>query len=221
MIRMFFTVFMLANSLPFASVLTAAKAAAAEAVVQIVVLGDSLTAGYGLPPGAGFPAQLQRQLEARGHAVNIVDAGVSGDTSSGGLARLEWSVPARSDAVIVQLGANDSLRGIDPAITRAALEEIVVRLKQRNQAVLMAGMLAPPNMGDEYGDRFNAIYPEIAEKHKVRLYPFFLDGVAGNLALNLADGIHPTEAGIAVIVKRIMPDVEALIANIRSKTAGN
>ena len=217
MIRLVLTVFVIANSLLFVPAFTPTNPAAAGETLRIVVLGDSLTAGYGLPPGKGFPAQLQQVLAARGHAVEVVDAGVSGDTSRGGLARLEWSVPADADAVIVELGANDALRGIDPAVTRQSLEEIVVRLKARKQAVILAGMLAPPNMGDDYGGRFNPIYPEIAEKHGVRLYPFFLDGIAGNARLNLADGIHPTEEGIAIIVEKILPLVEAMVEALQSQ----
>ncbi len=212
MIRSFFKSFLIINWLLFLAVGFAGQAASADAPVKIIVLGDSLSAGFGLAPGEGFPAQLAAALESRGHAVNIVDAGVSGDTSSGGLARLEWSVPADADAVIVELGANDALRGINPDVTREAIEEIVVRLKARGQAVLLAGMQSPPNMGDHYADQFNPIFGQIAEKHEVDLYPFFLDGVAGNLDLNLPDGIHPTAEGIAIIVEKILPKVEKLIA---------
>lgn len=211
MVRLCFTTLLMVNSL----LLPAFAGTAGDRMLQIVVLGDSLTAGFGLAPGEGFPAQLQNALQARGHQVRIIDAGVSGDTSSGGLARLEWSVPADADAVIVELGANDALRGIDPALTRRALEDIVVGLKARNQALLLAGMLAPPNMGDDYAGRFNSIYPELAEKYDVALYPFFLDGVAGDRNLNLADGIHPTAEGISVIVNNIVPAVEALIERLR------
>jgi len=209
MYRLLISVFLMANSLP---------AASAQEAVRIVVLGDSLSAGYGLAPGEGFPAQLQRALDQRGHKVTIIDAGVSGDTTRGGLARLDWSVPAEADAVIVELGGNDALRGIEPDITRKSLDEIMTRLKARNQAVLLAGMLAPPNMGDEYAGQFNAIYPELAGAHDIALYPFFLDGVAGNLSLNQPDGIHPTASGIAVIVEKILPQVEALIDRVRQKS---
>jgi len=217
MIRSFFTACLVFNSLLFAAVASVGATAPAGDAKTIVVLGDSLTAGFGLAPGEGFPAQLKAALEARGHAVNIVDAGVSGDTASGGLARLEWSVPPDADAVIVELGANDALRGIDPAVTRKALEEIVVRLKARGQAVLLAGMQAPPNMGRHYADAFNPMYGQIAEKHQVDLYPFFLDGVAGNLGLNQSDGIHPTAEGIAIIVSKILPHVESLIRSAPAK----
>ena len=190
---------------------------AATAGTTIVALGDSLTAGYGLPPGQGFAGQLQDALRARGHDVSVIDAGVSGDTSRGGLARLDWSVPAKADAVIVELGANDALRGLDPSITRKALGTIVIRLKARGQAVLLAGMKAPPNLGDDYAAEFNAIYPELAAAEEVLLYPFFLDGVAADPALNLADGIHPTREGVARIVEKILPSVEALIAQTGAK----
>ncbi len=184
----------------------------AFAGVTIVALGDSLTAGYGLPPGQGFAGQLQGALRARGYDISIIDAGVSGDTSTGGLARVDWSVPADADAVIVELGANDALRGLDPSVTRQALGDIVRRLKGRGQAVLLAGMRAPPNLGDDYAAQFDAIYPELAAQEEVLLYPFFLDGVAANPALNQADGIHPNAAGVARIVDKILPSVEALIA---------
>jgi acyl-CoA thioesterase-1 len=184
----------------------------ATAGSTIVALGDSLTAGFGLPPGQGFAEQLQKALRARGHDVNVIDAGVSGDTSRGALARLDWSVPVDADAVIVELGANDALRGLDPAITRKALSDIVKRLKARGQPVLLAGMRAPPNLGDDYAAEFDAIYPELAAVEKVLLYPFFLDGVAADPTLNLADGIHPSADGIARIVEKILPSVEALLA---------
>ncbi|HMB48347.1 MAG TPA: arylesterase [Afifellaceae bacterium] len=214
MYRFVFSALLVANSLLTATLLPAH----AQDVVRIVALGDSLTAGYGLAPGQGFPAQLQRALDAAGHKVDIVDAGVSGDTASGGLARLDWSVAPDADAVIVELGANDALRGIGPEVTRKALDEIVARLNARNLPVLIAGMVAPPNMGDDYGDRFNAIYSDLAEKHGTSLYPFFLDGVAGDRSLNQADGIHPTAEGIAVIVENILPEVEKLIEQARGRS---
>ena len=214
MIRSFFFVCLVFNSLLFLSELSAFSAER----LKIIVLGDSLSAGYGLGPGEGFPFQLQAALEARGHSVDIVDAGVSGDTASGGQARLDWSVPSDADAVIVELGANDALRGIDPDVTRKALEDIVSRLKRRGQAVLLAGMQAPPNMGEHYSSRFNPIYRQIAEKHEVGLFPFFLEGVAGNLDLNLPDGIHPTAEGISVIVRNILPHVESLIRTVANNS---
>jgi acyl-CoA thioesterase-1 len=182
--------------------------------VEIVALGDSLSAGFGLAPGEAFPEQLQAALRERGHDVNVANAGVSGDTASDGLARLEWSVPAEADIVIVELGANDALRGIDPAVTRNALSKIVSILKGRGQAVLLAGMLAPRNLGGEYAAEFDAIYPALAAEHDVALYPFFLEGVATVAGLNQPDGAHPTAQGIAVIVASILPAVEALIAKV-------
>ena len=183
--------------------------------VRIVALGDSLTAGYGLPAQAAFPAQLQQALKARGHNVEIVNAGVSGDTAAGGLERLDWSVGEGVDGVVLELGANDMLRGVDPASTRRSLETIVQRLKARNIPVLMAGMLASRNLGPEYAARFDAIYPDIAKAYGLVLYPFFLDGVAGQRNLNLADGIHPNPEGVRVIVERMLPTVERFIARLR------
>ena len=186
--------------------------AALAAPVEIVALGDSLTAGYGLAPGESFPEQLEAALLGRGHDVRVANAGVSGDTAADGLARLEWSVPAEADIVIVELGANDALRGLDPAVTRAALAEIVATLKGRGQAVLLAGMLAPRNLDDSYAAVFNHIYPDLAREEGVALYPFFLEGVAAEAGLNQADGMHPTAAGVARIVESILPEVERLVA---------
>jgi acyl-CoA thioesterase-1 len=182
--------------------------------VTLLALGDSLTAGFGLAPGEGFPAQLEAALIARGHDVRVLDAGVSGDTSSGGLARLDWSLDPATDAVIVELGANDALRGIDPSITEASLDGIMANLSQRGLPVLLAGMIAPPNMGEAYGAAFNPIYGRLAETYDAVYYPFFLDGVAGERDLNLDDGIHPTAEGIALIVERIMPYVEDLLSRV-------
>jgi acyl-CoA thioesterase-1 len=193
-----------------------ASAAAAEPV-RIVAFGDSLTAGYGLPPGAGFPARLEAALKAKGLDVVVADAGASGDTSTAALARLDWSVPQETDAVIVEIGANDALRGIAPELTRDNLDAIVGRLRARGLPVLVAGMRAPPNMGEAYVTAFDAIYPDVAAKHGALLYPFFLDGVAAERSLNLADGMHPTAAGIDVIVGRILPTVEALVAEAKAK----
>lgn len=184
--------------------------------LRIVALGDSLMAGYGLAEKEGFPAKLQAALRAKGHDVEVINAGVSGDTASGGLARLDWSVPKDAAAVILELGANDALRAVNPAETRKALDEALRRLRERKLEVLLAGMLAPPNMGAEYSTAFDRIYPELALKHGVMLYPFFLDGVAAVEKLNQRDGIHPTAAGIDVIVERILPSVEKLIAQTRA-----
>jgi acyl-CoA thioesterase I len=196
----------------FAAVLAGASISISAAEpVSVVAFGDSLTAGYGLAPGESFPEQLEAALRRGGNDVVVANAGVSGDTASDGLARLEWSVPADADLVIVELGANDALRGIDPAVTRAALSEILAKLQARGQAVLLAGMLAPRNLGDRYAAAFDAIYPELAAKYAVPLYPFFLEGVAADAALNQGDGIHPTGAGVAKIVEAILPEVEKMV----------
>jgi acyl-CoA thioesterase-1 len=179
--------------------------------VKIVALGDSLTAGLGLPADAAFPARLARALAQKGIAAEVVNAGVSGDTAADGLARLEWSVPDDTDAVILELGANDALRGLDPAQTRANLEGILRRLGARRIPALLAGMRAPPNMGADYVKAFDAIYPDLAAAHGAALYPFFLEGVAAERGLNQGDGIHPTAAGVDVIVAKILPQVEELI----------
>ena len=178
---------------------------------SIVALGDSLTAGYGLPPKEAFTTRLEQRLKANGLNVEVVNAGVSGDTSKGGLARIDWSVPDGTRLVIVELGANDALRGISPAATAKNLDAIISRLSQRGIAVLLTGMLAPPNMGQDYEAAFNAIYLELGKKHNVPLYPFFLEGVAADPKLNQADGIHPNAAGTAVIIERLSPLVEKLV----------
>ena len=188
---------------------------AADTPIKIVALGDSLTAGYNLPASAAFPVKLERALRAKGHVVEVANAGVSGDTASGGLARLDWSVPDGTAAVIVELGANDMLRGIDSKVTQRALEEIVRRLTERRIVVLVAGMRAIPNLGIDFASGFETIYPEIASKYGALLYPFFLDGVAGDAKLNQRDGLHPTAAGIDVIVGGILPKAEELIARVR------
>jgi len=195
----------------------AAPAVAQERPVKLVVFGDSLSAGLGLPAAQAFPARLARALKAKGVAVDIADAGVSGDTTSGGLARLEWSVPEGTDAVIVELGANDALRGVDPKITRSALDTILRKLKERNIEVLLAGMLAPRNLGGTYTRAYDSIFPQLAAAHGALLYPFFLDGVATDAKLNQRDGVHPNAAGVDVIVARILPKVEELITRVREK----
>ena len=184
--------------------------------VKIVAIGDSLTAGLGLPAAAAFPARLERALIADGLAVEVANAGVSGDTASDGLARLDWSLPDDTDAAIVELGANDALRGIDPQLTRAALDAILTRLVARRLPVLLAGMRAPPNMGAEYAKTFDTIYPDLAAAHGVLLYPFFLDGVAAEPRLNQGDGVHPTAAGVDVIVARLLPKAEELVTRARA-----
>ena len=188
----------------------------AQTPVHIVALGDSLTAGYGLADKDGFVPRLQAALAAKGAAVAIANAGVSGDTAADGLARLDWSVPQGTAAVIVELGANDMLRGIKPEVTRASLDAIVERLTQRHIAVLLCGMRAAPNLGADYGAAFERIYPDVAAKYGVLFYPFFLDGVAADLSVLQHDGLHPAAGGVALIVARILPQVEALIAHVRS-----
>lgn len=191
--------------------------AVAAETVRIVALGDSLTAGYGLDGEDSFPARLEAALRERGHDVEVINAGVSGDTSRGGLERLDWAVPEGVDAVIVELGANDALRGIEPGATRANLESIIEQLVERNVAVLLAGMRAPPNLGEDYAAAFDAIYPDLAERYEVLLYPFFLEGVAADRRLNQSDGMHPNEAGVSAIVERMVEPVEALIAAARTR----
>jgi acyl-CoA thioesterase-1 len=182
--------------------------------IKMVVLGDSLSAGLGLSGSAAFPERLQKSLETKGIKVDMINAGASGDTASGGRDRLDWSVPDGTEAVILELGANDALRGIDPNVTRSALTDILARLKARKIAVLLCGMLAPPNYGSDYAARFNAIYPDLAKSFGVPLYPFFLKGVATEAKLNQADGMHPTAEGVDVIVKNILPMVEAFLGTI-------
>ena len=197
--------------------LAANVAPAAAEPYRIVGFGDSLMAGYELGAGEGFPARLEAALKARGHDVTVADAGVSGDTSSGGLSRLDWSVPDGTDLVILELGANDMLRGIAPELTESNLDRMISRLKERGIAVLLAGMLAPPNMGPDYGDRFNGIYRRMAEKHGVALYPFFLDGVVTKANLQLEDGMHPNSEGVDVMVATMLPATEAFIKSIPAK----
>ena len=188
--------------------------------IKIVVLGDSLSAGLGLAGADAFPAKLQKALIDKGINVDISNAGVSGDTSTSGKDRLDWSVPDGTEAVILELGANDALRGLDPAVTRAALSDILTRLKARHVAVMLCGMLAPPNYGRDYADRFNPIFPDLAKSFGVPLYPFFLDGVAADAKLNQADGIHPTPQGVDIIVKNMLPTVEAFLGPLRGQQPG-
>ncbi len=184
--------------------------------VRLLALGDSLTAGYGLKKGEGFTDQLQAALQGDGLEVSVINGGVSGDTSAGGLARLDWmlSDTPGPQAVIVELGANDGLRGLDPVQTRSNLEQILIRLEQRKLPVLLTGMMAPPNMGSEYGEDFKRIYYDLAEGHDVVFYPFFLDGVAGIHGLNQPDAIHPNVDGVAEIIRRILPPVKQLLGRL-------
>jgi len=187
-------------------VLGAMPAGASERPV-ILALGDSLTAGYGLPADKSFPAQLQAALKKEGVDAKVINGGVSGDTSAGGLARLDWLLADRPDLVIVELGANDGLRALDPDMTRHNLDSIIARIQEAGPKVLLTGMLAPPNLGKEYGDKFESLYPDLAKKYGTAFYPFFLDGVAMDPSLNQEDGIHPTAKGVAVIVRNMLPVV--------------
>jgi len=191
--------------------------AAADTPLKIVALGDSLTAGLGLPARDAFPAKLQAALKTKGYDVTIVNAGVSGDTAAAGLERLDWSVPDDADAAIVELGANDALRGLDPVLTQKALTTILDRLAAKRIPILLAGMLAPRNLGADYTAKFDRMYPALAANHPVVFYPFFLEGVAGDPHLNQGDGLHPAAAGVDVIVQRILPKVEELIARAKAQ----
>jgi acyl-CoA thioesterase I len=197
--------------------LAAAQTPVQTAPIQIVALGDSLTAGYGLPDRDGFVPRLQAALAAKGIAATVANAGVSGDTASDGLARLDWSIPQGTDAVIVELGANDMLRGIKPEVTRGALDKILQRLTARHIAVMLCGMRAAPNLGTDYGQVFERTYPEFAAKYGTLLYPFFLDGVAGDLKLTQADGMHPNAAGVGIIVERILPKILQLVDQVHTQ----
>ncbi|MDH3230197.1 MAG: arylesterase [Alphaproteobacteria bacterium] len=193
------------------AVLAAPATAETRSAPVILALGDSLTAGYGLAPEKSFPSQLEAALARNGIVVQVVNGGVSGDTSAGGLARLDWLLADRPDVVIVELGANDGLRGLEPDVTHRNLDGIVTRIRAAGADVVLAGMRAPPNLGSEYGTAFAALYTDLAEKHGVAYYPFFLEGVAANPALNQEDGIHPTAEGIAVIVENILPVVTSAL----------
>ena len=197
--------------------LATATAQAESSPQRLMVFGDSLTAGYGLASEDSLPAQLQRALRERGHAVTVINAGVSGDTTSGGLSRLEWTLADDPQAVILALGANDGLRGINPGLTRDNLQQMLEIMQQRELPVLLLGMLAPPNLGRDYGEAFNAIYPDLAEEYSVLLYPFFLEDVVGEPQLNLEDGIHPNRQGVAVVVDNILPLVEQLLQQIETQ----
>ncbi|MGH6835763.1 MAG: arylesterase [Methylocella sp.] len=197
----------------------ARPAAKETAPLKIIAFGDSLVAGLGLAADAAFPAVLEKTLRAEGYHVRIVNAGVSGDTASGGQARLDWALADGADGVILELGANDMLRGVDPAVTKAALDAILGELKARNIKVLIAGMKAASSLGQDYKTRFDAIYPALAKKYDAPLYPFFLEGVAGEPALKLGDGVHPNPAGVERIVKSILPDVRAFVDQFGAKAA--
>lgn len=194
-----------------------ARAAPEPASVKLVAFGDSLTAGYRLPANAAFPAVLERALKARGRAVTVANAGVSGDTTTGGLDRLDWSIPDGTDGVILELGANDMLRGTDPAVTRKALEAMITRLKARGIPVLLTGMKAAPNLGSDYVARFDAIFPDLARSHDLVLYPFFLEGIIGDRLAHLDDGLHPSVKGVETIVAGILPTVEGFLDRLPAK----
>ena len=201
-------------------VMLSAEVARADEPLRILAFGDSLTAGFGLPDTDGFVAQLQAALTSKGVKAKVINGGVSGDTTAGGLARLDWALGDDPQLVILELGANDGLRGLDPKSTQANLDAILTRLGDQKRAVLLAGMRAPPNLGAEYANAFDAIYPALAERHHVALYPFFLDGVAAHAELNQEDGIHPNAAGVKVIVGHMLPDVLKAIDGF-SRTAGH
>ncbi len=196
-----------------------AHAEAMQEKQEIVILsfGDSLMAGYQIPIDKAFPAQLEAALREKGYSVRVVNSGVSGDTAAEGLARLDWSLNEKVDGAIVEFGANDALRGIEPKVTEPSLDEILKMLKEKRIELLIAGMEAPRNWGKDYNDAFRAMYPRLAAKYGALLYPFFLKDVATVRSLNLADGLHPTPEGVAVVVRNILPEVEKLIARIREK----
>ncbi len=183
--------------------------------VTLLALGDSLTAGYGLDPAQAFPVKLEAALKAKGHDVVVLNAGVSGDTVAQGAARLEWSLSDEVDAVMVELGANDALRGLPVEQAHKALDDILLKLKARKLPTLVLGMKAPPNMGPEYGTAFEAMYGSLSDAHSASLYPFFLEGVAADAMLNQADGIHPNATGVDEIIKRVLPDVEKLLSQVK------
>lgn len=191
--------------------------AADARTLRLVALGDSITAGLGVPPAQAMPAQLERVLRARGHDVSVENAGVSGDTASAGRDRLDWSVPEGTDAVIVALGGNDVLRAVPPAVTEAALDDILSRLATRRIPVLLIGMLAPRSLGPDYVSAFDALFPRLAAKHGVLFHPFLLDGVAADPAFNQRDGIHPNARGVGVIVERMAEAVERLLERAKMR----
>jgi acyl-CoA thioesterase-1 len=196
------------------AILLAAPQALAKPV-KILAFGDSLTAGFGLEPGEDYPSRLEAALKKQGYAVTVVNAGLSGETTSGGWARADWVMQDRPDLVILELGANDGLRGLDPDETKRNLDSIITSIKAKGAKVLLAGMRAPPNLGDAYVTAFNNVFPALAKAHKVAFYPFFLDGVAADPALNQSDGIHPNAKGVGIIVERILPVVTKLLETLR------
>ena len=196
------------------SAMLAGLSAAQARTLQIVGFGDSLMAGYQLPQNESYTAQLEAALKAKGIDVSVANAGVSGDTTSAGLARLDWSIPDGTDGVILELGANDALRGISPDQTEKNLDAMLTRLKERKIPVVLAGMLAPPNLGPDYQERFNGMYQRLSQKHSVPLYPFFLDGVVTQSSLQLQDGMHPNAKGISVMVERSLPTMESFLKSI-------
>ncbi len=201
----------------FAILLSAPGAVAAEKTARLLVIGDSLAAGYGLPANEAFTTRLEAALTRSGHRVRVINAGVSGDTSAGGRARIAWSLADKPDAVLVELGANDGRRGLEPAATKANLDAILSQIESAGAEVLLTGMLAPPNLGREYGAEFAALYPALARRHGVLFYPFFLEGVATRPELNQADRIHPNAAGVDIIVARLLPKVKELLQRVQNK----
>ena len=199
----------------FGGIFSPSASAADGPIRTIMAFGDSLTSGYGLPPGDAFPVKLEAALRARGHAVRVINAGVAGDTTAGGRARLAWMLADKPDAVILELGANDGLRGLDPAETLANLRAIMEQLKAADLPVLLAGMRAPPNLGRDFGAEFDTIFATVALEYDALFYPFFLEGVAARPTLNQNDGIHPNSAGVAIVVERIIPSVEALLSRVQ------
>ena len=199
----------------FGGVFSPPASAADGPIRTIMAFGDSLTSGYGLPPADAFPVKLEAALRARGHAVRVINAGVAGDTTAGGRARLAWMLADKPDAVILELGANDGLRGLDPAETLANLRAIMEQLKAADLPVLLAGMRAPPNLGRDFGAEFDTIFATVALEYDALFYPFFLEGVAARPTLNQNDGIHPNSAGVAIVVERIIPSVEALLSRVQ------
>ena len=187
--------------------------------VAVLVLGDSLAAGYGLEEGESFPVQLEKRLQAAGYDVDVINAGVSGDTTAGGLARIEWTLADRPEIVIVELGGNDALRGLNPELIHANLDKILTRLEEAECRIILAGMLAPRNLGPEYYTKFDRIYPDLAKQHDVLFYPFFLEGVATDHKLNQADGVHPNAAGVMRIVAGITPLITTALDEFGSLSA--